>query len=127
MKKVRLLVGVATVAPLALAATATPAAAQTVSGIRNGYCGGNHATWFDLATTYHGQQCYGYSGIIRPDMYAGTYCPGNNLGYVTNTSPDNQTGTYFFRPGEGWLVTGPSDLDYVNYLSIVTWSGTYTC
>jgi hypothetical protein len=133
MKKARILFGVMGAAPIALAATATPALATAAAPmgttpIHEGACDANHATWFDLYTTYHGRVCYGFSGTIDPDMYAGTFCPGNNNGVLYYKSPQDRNWTDDFIPDEGWTPVGSSDLDYVSGLHISGWSvNNYGC
>jgi hypothetical protein len=131
MKRARLLTGAAGVLPFALAATAAaaaPAAAATAPAhIEKGTCSAATKTWLDLYTTYHGQVCYGFSGTINPDMYAGTYCPGNNWGVLYYTGPGAKPSPDFFFPGQGWHAVGKSIKDYVSGLHISHWSGNDTC
>jgi hypothetical protein len=130
MKKVRVLSGAALV-PLAFAAgaaTAIPAAAATAGPIKPGACSPDHATWFQLDTTYHGRQCWGGKGRVDPDMYAGTFCPGNNSGILYYKSPSGVYYTDDFYPGENWTAVGNTKLDYVSGVYINGWSPiNYSC
>jgi hypothetical protein len=132
MKRARLLTGAAGVIPFTLAATAAaavPAAAATATpNIEKGACDSGTKTWVDLYTTYHGRVCYGFTGTTSPNMYAGTYCPGNNLGVLYYKSPGYPSPfTDAIVPGGGWRAVGNSRFDWVSGIHISYWSGNGTC
>jgi hypothetical protein len=137
MKKVRVLAGIAAVLPPAVAfapgATAANAAAMHGAGpavarpnIQAQTCTNGNKTWVHLHTTNHGIVCYGFKGIIAPNLFAKSFCPGNNSGSIHWMSPFGASGAFDFRAGERHLSMGSAH-DFVYQLNITGWSGTATC
>jgi hypothetical protein len=102
------------------------AEAAVTRNIQHQTCTTGTANWLHLYTTNHGTVCYGFRGVSHPDVYAKSFCPGNNTGSIHWISPMGAPqGTDFF-PGEGPIPMG-SRFDYVSNIDIISWSGNGTC